>query len=52
MMTIVGTAVLYNILKLQNDEMPAEEDMNSPVYEEFNEIIPARQAGNLVKHKL
>lgn len=49
MMTIVATAVLYNILKQQNDELPEDDHENiinneilNPVY-----VNPARQTRNL-----
>jgi len=54
MMTIVATAVLYNILKQQNDELPEDDHQNiinneilNPVY-----VNPARQTGNLVRTQL
>ncbi|CAI6355704.1 unnamed protein product [Macrosiphum euphorbiae] len=52
MTTIVATAVLYNILKEQGDEMPADE------YAVDNDLLleidmnPVRQTGNLVRGQL
>jgi len=54
MMTIVATAVLYNILKQQNDDLPEDDHKNiinneilNPVY-----VNSARQTGNLVRTQL
>jgi len=53
MMTIVATAILYNILKQQNDEMP-EDHENIISNEILNAVYvnPARQTGNLVRTQL
>lgn len=53
MMTIVATAVLYNMLKQQNDEMPEDHD-NIINNELLNAVYvnPARQTGNLVRTQL
>lgn len=53
MMTVIVTAVLYNILKQQNDEMP-EYHENIINNELLNAVYvnPARQTGNLVRTQL
>lgn len=54
MMTIVATAVLYNILKQQNDELPEDDHENIINNEILNQVYvnPARQTGNLVRTQL
>ncbi|CAI6358096.1 unnamed protein product [Macrosiphum euphorbiae] len=52
MKTIVATAVLYNMLLQQRDEMPHNEEPIRPEFlHEFN-ANPIRQTGNLVRHTL
>jgi len=53
MMTVVATAILYNISKQQNDEIP--EDYENIINNELLNVVhvnPARQAGNLVRTQL
>ncbi|CAI6357630.1 unnamed protein product [Macrosiphum euphorbiae] len=53
MNTIVATAVLYNILLLQKDEIPLEEDnlVDNELFEELPSI-PTRQLGNAARSNL
>lgn len=54
MATIVATAVLYNILLQEKDEIPQELDDNFYDTEVFQEIptLPTRQLGNAERSNL
>lgn len=50
--TIVATAVLYNILLKQNDEMPLNEQLLDNNLLEELPALPVRQIGNVVRNDL
>lgn len=52
MKTIVATAVLYNILLQQRDEMPHNEEPIRPEFLHELNANPIRQTGNLVRSQL